>query len=140
MRSMVVTPIFDVTFNPFSNVTFSGIKDPIPGHGDIRMLVTMSDKELSRIMSFSQLLKSACAVVMQLSCFSDRTSDTASDEPLSRIWRSRLANLRRGRPGNHRLPESLKYVFFRYFTTITATLDQHWPQKITRTAQHHSIC
>lgn len=54
--------------------------------------------------SFSQLLKSACAVVMLL-------IERQTRRLMNRFRESGaagLANLRRGRPGNNRLPESLK--------------------------------
>lgn len=67
------------------------------------MLVTMSDKELNRI----NIIQSAVEKRM-------RRRDAAHQLALSELNRFResgaagLANLRRGRPGNHRLPESLK--------------------------------
>lgn len=78
-------------------------------HGDIRMLVTMSDKELSRI----NIIQSVVEKRM-------RRRDAAHQLALTERQTQRLmnrfresgaaglANLRRGRPGNHRLPESLK--------------------------------
>ena len=93
----------------FSDVTFSGIKIQSSGHGDIRMLVTMSDKELSRI----NVIQSVVDKRM-------RRRDAAHQLALTERQTQRLmncfresgaaglANLRRGRPGNHRLPESLK--------------------------------
>ena len=93
----------------FSDVTFSGIKIQSSGHGDIRMLVTMSDKELSRI----NVIQSVVDKRM-------RRRDAAHQLALTERQTQRLmnrfresgaaglANLRRGHPGNHRLPESLK--------------------------------
>ncbi len=73
------------------------------------MLVTMSDKELSRI----NVIQSVVDKRM-------RRRDAAHQLALTERQTQRLmncfresgaaglANLRRGRPGNHRLPESLK--------------------------------
>lgn len=94
------------------------------------MLVTMSDKELSRINVIQSVVEKRM-----------RRRDAAHQLALTERQTQRLmnrfresgaaglANLRRGRPGNHRLPESLKLLYFLYFTIITATLDQRLPQK-----------
>ena len=113
---------------------FSGIKDQIlSGHGDIRMLVTMSDKELSRINVIQSVVEKRM-----------RRRDAARQLALTERQTQRLmnrfrgvrcswppTNLRRcGRPVIHRLPESLSCVFSRCFTiTATTTLDQLWPRK-----------
>ena len=71
------------------------------------MLVTMSDKELSRINVIQSVVEKRM-----------RRRDAAHQLALTERQTQRLmnrfresgavANLRRGRPGNHRLPESLK--------------------------------
>ena len=78
-------------------------------HGDIRVLVTMSDKELHRINVIQSVVEKRM-----------RRRDSAHQLALTERQTKRLmnrfresgaaglANLRRGRPGNHRLPESLK--------------------------------
>lgn len=63
------------------------------------MLVTMSDKELSRI----NVIQSVVEKRMRRH---DAAHQLALTERQTRA--AGLANLRRGRPGNHRLPESLK--------------------------------
>lgn len=90
------------------------------------MLVTMSDKELSRINVIQSVVEKRM-----------RRRDAAHQLALTERQTQRLmnrfresgaaglANLRRGRPGNHRLPESLK---LRVLIT-TATLGQRLPQK-----------
>lgn len=91
------------------------------------MLVTMSDKEISRINVIQSVVEKRM-----------RRRDAAHQLALTERQTQRLmnrfresgaaglVNLRRGRPGNHRLPESLK---LRVLSLLHATLDQHWPQK-----------
>lgn len=78
-------------------------------HGDIWMLVTMSDIELNRINVIQSVVEKRM-----------RRRDAAHQLALTERQTQRLmnrfresgaaglANLRRGRPSNHRLPESLK--------------------------------
>jgi hypothetical protein len=73
----------DVIFNPFSDVTFSGIKDPILRPWRHQMLVTMSDKELSRINVIQSVVDKRMRRRDASSACSDRTSDTAVNEPFS---------------------------------------------------------
>ena len=94
------------------------------------MLVTMSDKELSRI----NVIQSVVDKRM-------RRRDAAHQLALTERQTQRLMNrfresgaaglatLRRGHPDNHRLPESLKLRVLSYFTITTATLDQRLPQE-----------
>ena len=73
------------------------------------MLVTMSDKELSRINVIQSVVEKRmrrCDAAHQLALTERQT------QRLMKCFRESgaagLANLRPGRPGNHRLPESLK--------------------------------
>lgn len=73
------------------------------------MLVTMSDKELRRINVIQSVVEKRMRrrdAVQQLAL-----SERQTQRSMNRFRESGaagLTNLRRGRPGNHRLPESLK--------------------------------
>lgn len=70
------------------------------------MLVTMSDKELNIIPSIIEKHMRRCDTAHQLAMTERQT------RRLINFFRESgsvgLANLRRGRPGNHKLPETLK--------------------------------
>ncbi|CAM7792003.1 hypothetical protein KLVAMMO172M3_07985 [Klebsiella variicola subsp. variicola] len=78
-------------------------------YGDIWMLVTMSDKELNRINVIQSVVEKRMRrrdAAHQLAL-----TERQTQRLMNRFRESSaagLANLRRGRPGNHRLPESLK--------------------------------
>ena len=84
------------------------------------MLVTMSDKELSRI----NIIQSVVEKRM-------RRRDAAHQLALTERQTQRLMNRFResGAAGLANLRRGRSCEFFRYFTIITATLDQRWPQK-----------
>ncbi len=78
-------------------------------YGDIRMLVTMSDKELSRINVIQSVVEKRMRrrdAAHQLALTERQTQRLMNR--FSESGAAGLANLRRGSPGNHRLPESLK--------------------------------
>lgn len=94
------------------------------------MLVTMSDKELSRINVIQSVIEKRM-----------RRRDAAHQLALTERQTQRLmnrfresgaaglANLRRGRPGNHRLPESLKLRVLSLLHDHYSDFGPHWPQK-----------
>ena len=94
------------------------------------MLVTMSDKEISRINVIQSVVEKRM-----------RRRDAAHQLALTERQTQRLmnrfresgaaglVNLRRGRPGNHRLPESLKLRVLSLLHDHYSDFGQHWPQK-----------
>lgn len=73
------------------------------------MLVTMSDKELSRINVIQSVVEKRMRRrdAAQLLALTERQTQRLMNR-FRESGAAGLANLRRGRPGNHRLPESLK--------------------------------
>lgn len=73
------------------------------------MLVTMSDKELSRINVIQSVVEKRMRRrdAAQLFALTERQTQRLMNR-FHESGAAGLANLRRGRPGNHRLPESLK--------------------------------
>ncbi len=104
------------------------------------MLVTMSDKELSRINVIQSVVEKRM-----------RRRDAAHQLALTERQTQRLmnrfresgaaglANLRRGRPGNHRLPESLKLRVLSIRLIITDGTGSHLSpgQTLNKLCQRH---
>ena len=106
------------------------------------MLVTMSDKELSRINVIQSVVEKRMRrrdAAHQLALTERQTQRLMNRFRESGV--AGLANLRRGRPGNHRLPESLKLrvlsLLHDHYSDFGPTLAA---EKIARTSRHLGIC